>query len=168
MTAWQVEVTACPTCDGWREIDAVHCVECRERLRRPPILIKRPVAFRVPRADLSMAGEMYGTEWCLFQDEDAASEAADDLGCNYQALFVRDGMAIVAEWETMESAPKDGSSFLGVWWSSISVGELPKPHVGICSWAGAWTPYDRKLTHWMPLPLPPRVLAPVGTQRGGS
>jgi hypothetical protein len=57
-----------------------------------------------------------------------------------------------SEWKSMETAPKDGSAFLGVWWSNISVGEAPKAHIGICSWAGAWTPYDRKLTHWMPMP----------------
>ena len=61
------------------------------------------------------------------------------------------------EWQSMKSAPKDGTAFLGVWWSDISHGGLPKSHIGICSWAGAWTPYDRKLTHWKPLPATPAL-----------
>jgi hypothetical protein len=115
-------------------------------------LVKRAVAFRVP----VLIGDGVA-RWNLYQNEHEAYSAADTKGVEYEALFNRNGDAIVAEWESMESAPKDGSSFLGVWWSDISVGKDPLPHVGICSWAGAWTPYDRKLTHWMPLPVPPRI-----------
>jgi hypothetical protein len=55
---------------------------------------RRPVAFRVPRADPSTAGEMFGVEWRLFQDEGAAREEADALGVEYQGLYVRDGSGI--------------------------------------------------------------------------
>jgi hypothetical protein len=57
-----------------------------------PVLIKRPVAFRVPRADPVTGGQtISATEWRLFNDE------AEAIDVDYQALFVRDGTAIVAE-----------------------------------------------------------------------
>jgi Protein of unknown function (DUF551) len=58
------------------------------------------------------------------------------------------------QWQPIETAPMD-KAILGVWWSNISVGRPPEPHVGIVWWAGAWCPYDREITHWMPLPEPP-------------
>ena len=121
-------------------------------------LVKRPVAFRVPRADPSTAGEMYGVEWRLFGDEDAAREAAYDIGVEYQALFVRDGTAIVAEWEPIETAPKDKDAMFLV----CAVGDRRGPFVvnaGIL-WQARQsnTPSHlglSHLTHWMPLPATP-------------
>lgn len=122
------------------------------------ILCKRPVGFRVRRAN-DDGLTLSKTEWRHFTDEAEAAREADALCTDYQGLYVRDGAAIVAEWEDVATAPKDGSSFLGVWWSDISVGRAPEPHISVCSWAGGWTPYDRKLTHWMPLPAPPQAPA---------
>lgn len=119
--------------------------------------IKRPVAFRVPRADPSTAGEMYGVEWRLFQDEKAASEEADALGVEYQALFVRDGTAIVGEWEPVGSAPTEGLFLV------CAVGDDRGPFVVNAQifWQArkAGTPSHLGLshiTHWMPLPLSPQ------------
>lgn len=118
--------------------------------------VKRPVAFRVPRADPSTAGEMYGTEWRLFQDEQAAHDEAEALGVEYQALFNRDGTAIVAEWEPIGSAPTDGLFLV------CAVGDDRGPFVvsGQILWMARKenTPSHLGLsyvTHWMPLPAPP-------------
>ncbi len=59
-------------------------------------------------------------------------------------------------WQPIETAPKD-KPLLGVWWSDITVGAQPVPHIGIYLWAGAWCPHDRKLTHWQPLPDTPVI-----------
>lgn len=121
-------------------------------------LVKRPVAFRVPRADPSMAGEMLGTEWRLIQDEEAAHEAAEEVGAEYQALFVRDGTAIVGEWEPIETAPREPKAMFLV----CAVGDDRGPFVVRADilWRAraASTPSHlemRYLTHWMPLPAMP-------------
>ncbi len=62
-------------------------------------LMKRPVAFRVPRTDPATAGETLGAEWRLFQDEEAARDAADNIGAEYQGLYVRDGSPLSAGLE---------------------------------------------------------------------
>lgn len=57
-----------------------------------PLPRKRPVAFRVPRADPETSGQTISkTEWRLFSDEGDAREAAKALGVDYQGLYVRDG-----------------------------------------------------------------------------
>lgn len=121
-------------------------------------LVKRPVAFRVPRTDPSVAGEMYGTEWRLFQDEEAASEEANALGVEYQGLYARDGAAIVGEWEPIETAPKDPEATFLV----VAVGDDRGPFVvrSDILWQArkAGTPSHlglSYLTHWMPLPAMP-------------
>lgn len=54
--------------------------------------VKRPVAFRVPRLDTKTGGATISkTEWRLFSIENAAREAAEAIGCDYQELYVRDG-----------------------------------------------------------------------------
>jgi hypothetical protein len=55
------------------------------------VFVKRPVAFRVPRI---IDDKLSTTEWQLFTDEEAAYREAESKGCDYQALFVRDGTAI--------------------------------------------------------------------------
>lgn len=58
-------------------------------------------------------------------------------------------------WQPIETAPRDGTAILGVWWAIIYAGREPEPKVGIVCWSGGWTPYDRVITHWQPLPAPP-------------
>ena len=119
--------------------------------------IKRPVAFRVPRTDPGTAGETLSTtEWRLFNDEEAAYTEAAQLGTNYQAMFVRDGTAIIAEWETIGSAPTDGSFLV------CAIGDDRGPFVVSAQifWMARKenTPSHLGLgyvTHWMPLPAPP-------------
>jgi hypothetical protein len=123
-------------------------------------LVKRPVAFRVPRTDPATAGEtLSNTEWRLFNNEKMADEESEALGgVGYQGLYARDGSAIVAEWEPIGSAPTDGSFLvcaLGddrepfvvnakILWNALK--ENTPSHLGLSY-----------LTHWMPLPAPPTV-----------
>mgnify|MGYP001561535373 CR=1 FL=1 len=122
-------------------------------------LVKRPVAFRVPRTDPATAGETLSvTEWRLFNDEEAAYTEAAQLGTDYQALYARDGAAIVAEWETIETAPQGDDDFFlvcglyderrpfvmrGTILKMARLGNTPS-HLSM-----------HYLTHWMPLPTPP-------------
>jgi hypothetical protein len=120
--------------------------------------IKRPVAFRVPRADSAADGTTTSTtEWRLFSDERMAHEESEAIGgVGYQALFVRDGTAIVGEWQPIETAPKDGSFLVcavdddrgpfvvsaQILWMARK--ENTPSHLGLSH-----------LTHWMPLPASP-------------
>ncbi len=66
------------------------------------VLVKRPVAFRIPRV---VDDKLSETEWRYFTDEEAAYKEAEALGIDYQALFVRDGTAIVLdERDALEAA----------------------------------------------------------------
>lgn len=56
------------------------------------IFVKRPVAFRIPRVIDDKISE---TEFRYFTDEHTAFTEADAIGIDYQALFVRDGTAVV-------------------------------------------------------------------------
>lgn len=124
------------------------------------ILCKRPVAFRVPRI---VDDRLSGTEWQLFNDEDSANAEAEAKGCDYQALFVRDGAAIVAEWKPIETAPKDGTPFLCFRPDALGHGFSDQSGIDVLWWEnGDWT-YDGDgrvtvdpPTHWMPLPAPPQ------------
>jgi hypothetical protein len=78
-------------------IAAIEAVTDLSQYKAQGFSLHRPVAFRVPRADPSTAGEMYGTEWRLFGDEEAAREAAYDLGVEYQGLYVRDGSTVTSQ-----------------------------------------------------------------------
>lgn len=53
-------------------------------------LRKRPVAFRV------RAPEGTGWSWLYYADEQKAAASADNLGVEYDALYVRDGTPLVA------------------------------------------------------------------------
>lgn len=120
-----------------------------------PHLVKRPVAFRVPRIADDKLSE---TEWRLFSDEEAARQDAENKGTDYQGLYVRDGSAIVSEWEPIETAPKDPDATFLV----CAVGDERGPFVVRASilWQArkAGTPSHlglSHLTHWMPLPAMP-------------
>lgn len=66
------------------------------------VLVKRPVAFRIPRV---VNDNLSTTEFRYFTDEAEARAEALTLDCEYQALFVRDGTAIVlSEEEALEAA----------------------------------------------------------------
>lgn len=124
-------------------------------------LVKRPVAFRVQRANNNGVG-LSTTEWRLFEDEKAAYDAAEQTGAVMQALFVRDGTAIVAEWEPIETAPQDDNAFFLV----CGVGDDRSPFVvrgSILKNARQGnTPshlHLHWLTHWMPLPALPTALS---------
>lgn len=59
-----------------------------------PVLVKRAVAFRVPRV---VDDKLSATEWRYLTDEETAYKEAEALGTDYQALYVRDGTAVVQE-----------------------------------------------------------------------
>lgn len=62
-----------------------------------------------------------------------------------------DALKVASEWQTIESAPKDGSEFLAIEKDTMFVCLWDK---WACSWSigGEW---NMKPTHWQPLPLPP-------------
>lgn len=72
----------------------------------PSVLVKRPVAFRIPRMDSATAGQTASkTEWRYFTDEAEAYKEAEALGLEYQALYVRDGSVItLTEAEVLDAA----------------------------------------------------------------
>jgi hypothetical protein len=55
---------------------------------KEPILSRRPVAFRVPRV---VDDRISKTEFRYFTEEDQANAEAEQLGIDYQGLYVRDG-----------------------------------------------------------------------------
>jgi hypothetical protein len=64
------------------------------------VLVKRPVAFRVPR----LFGDQV-SHWFVTTSEDEARAMADTNGVEYEGLYVRDGTAIVlSEEEALEAA----------------------------------------------------------------
>ena len=65
------------------------------------VFVKRPVAFRIPRV---VDDKISATEWRYFTDEEAAYKESEALGMDYQALFVRDGTAIILDRKEVEAA----------------------------------------------------------------
>lgn len=66
------------------------------------VLVKRPVAFRLPRVDGDRLSTM---EWRYFNNEAEAAAEAEQLGIDYQALYVRNGEAItMSQAEALEDA----------------------------------------------------------------
>lgn len=66
----------------------------------------------------------------------------------------------MAEWQPIESCPKDGNAFLaGRWNRDRTYWWVFKVHWanGIIDggWDGAREPIENPCTHWMPLPGPP-------------
>lgn len=66
------------------------------------VLVKRPVAFRIPRV---VDDRISTTEFRYFNDEQTALTESDAIGINYQALYVRDGNVVTLdEREALEFA----------------------------------------------------------------
>lgn len=66
------------------------------------VLVKRPVAFRIPRV---VDDKISKTEFRYFNDEQTALTESDAIGVNYQALYVRDGNVVtLGEREALEFA----------------------------------------------------------------
>lgn len=67
----------------------------------------------------------------------------------------RDAIAAM-QWRPIETAPKDGSSFLG----AATLSDDKTWHIGIVRWKhNCFSEYGTVatgFTHWMPLPLPPQ------------
>ena len=66
-----------------------------------PVLVKRPVAFRIPRV---VNDNLSATEFRYFTDEAEARAEALALDCEYQGLYVRDGTVIVQDGAEVEQA----------------------------------------------------------------
>ena len=122
-------------------------------------LVKRPVAFRVPRV---VDDKLSETEWQLFDDERSARAEAYAKGAGYQGLYIRDGAAVVGEWEPIETAPKEPDATFLV----CAIGDARGPFVVRADilWQArkAGTPSHlglSYLTHWMPLPAMPSNLS---------
>jgi hypothetical protein len=74
----------------------------------PSVLVKRPAAFRIRRADADTAGATLSeTDWRYFSNEDDAYKASDALGTEYQCLYTRDGTAVSADLEDVRAAILD-------------------------------------------------------------
>lgn len=113
------------------------------------ILSKRPVAFRYKTA---------GDQWSYTEDEAEANNAINQ-GHDSQALYVRDGHAIVSEWQPIATAPLGDDNFYLV----CAAGDERNPFVvrgGIFASARKHPTQHHLslgyLTHWMPLPDRPR------------
>lgn len=73
----------------------------REKHMNAPVLVKRPVAFRIPRV---VDDKLSTTEWRYVTDEEVAYTEAEALGIDYQALYVRDGTMIVQDRDEVAGA----------------------------------------------------------------
>lgn len=77
-----------------------------------------------------------------------------------------------AEWQLIETAPLDGSWFLGFRPSrygvedTIDVWHLAKNEVGVFWQNAADNALDLAPTHWMPLPAAPSLATPVLEREG--
>lgn len=66
-----------------------------------PVLVKRPVAFRIPRV---INDNLSTTEFRYFTDEAEARKEALALDCECQGLYVRDGTVTVQDGAEVEQA----------------------------------------------------------------
>ncbi len=72
----------------------------------------------------------------------------------------------MAEWQRIETAPKDGTDVLGFWSFVYDGDKAPTVGMDVISWhdmgvIGLWRDRDGLcsdgvFTHWMPLPEPPK------------
>lgn len=90
-------------------------------------------------------------------------EMLDMQQINQLIRDMRDHISNMGEWQTMDSAPKDGTWFLGCNFNS-PMAWAPYEFV---SWAKDWsgkeyscqedTSEETECTHWQPLPFPPNL-----------
>lgn len=66
-----------------------------------PVLVKRPVAFRIPRV---VNDNLSATEFRYFTEEAEARAEALALDCECQGLYVRDGAVVVQDGAEVEQA----------------------------------------------------------------
>jgi len=176
------ELLPCPFCGGEAELISptetdrwaqVSCKMCGCRGTEYPAAVEHAVAAWNKRAPLLMGVQR--------PDREALTNAARPIFekwlplavAHTQAVEVADAILCAApaspraegEWQPIETAPKDGRTFLGVWWSDIRMCAPQQSHIGICWWAGGWYPYARTLTHWRPLPAPPVQQAMIADQQ---
>ena len=102
---------------------------------------------------------------CLQLAASDVREHVTNVGTNSaqpRPLFVHgDGARQMADWRTIDSAPKDGSAFLG--YLPQFSGYAADQTIQRCTWTGwgggCWDCQFEKggrgPTHWMPLPTPP-------------
>jgi hypothetical protein len=67
----------------------------------------------------------------------------------------------MSDWQPIETAPKDGSRFLGGWWDKRhgwcwAGCRWEIPGVGVYETAYPYAEGGGRPTHWLPLPEPPR------------
>ena len=113
-------------------------------------LVKRPIAFRY---------KDFADGWVYTENEAEANEAIN-AGHDSQALYVRDGTAILAEWQPIETAPTGEDDFYLVTCDDPRDERSPFVVRGSI-FANARTSNTPQhlslgyLTHWMPLPAKP-------------
>lgn len=81
-----------------------------------------------------------------------------DGGLTLYPDAMRNALEIVAPvWQTIETAPKDGTKFLGCWFNPFSQGWIIQPMLYYKgSWKIQWDgDEDITPTHWMPMPESP-------------
>lgn len=130
-------------------------MEMTEQNLAAPYFVKRPVAWRVKA--------LYN-DWQLFDDEEVANKHA--IYCSpdakVEALYIRDGSAIVAEWQPIETAPTGQNDFF------LVCCDNPKDERGPFVVRGSFLADTRAtgtpkhlslshLTHWMAIPAKPSI-----------
>lgn len=79
--------------------------------------------------------------------------------CELEAEIER--LRALTEWQPIETAPKDGTQFLGIRMGGHNdptfflIEGLHMKYATHQTWNGAGGQYGIRLTHWMPLPNPP-------------
>lgn len=114
------------------------------------ILAKRPVAFRYKDSS---------DRWSYTEDESLANDAIN-MGHDSQALYVRDGTPIMAEWQPIDTAPTGDDDFFLVCCNDPIDDRSPFVVRGsiLKGALKSGTPSHLSLghlTHWHPLPAKP-------------
>lgn len=153
----------CPLCAGWMmsaygETPGKHTKDCLIgiALASPQgreTAVPMPVELTDEQADAALRAtavwlEVKGSQLTVNREK---------MKARYRSLvkFIALKSSAPDAWRAEATAPKDGTAILGVWWANIYAGREPEPKIGIVCWAGGWTPHDREITHWQPLPVPP-------------
>ncbi len=103
------------------------------------------------------------SEW-RHTSEQACHVARMD-GCGNPTKYVRADLAAPSQWQTIDSAPRDGTPYLAwadgrevvyTWWAEVE-SCLGQKKMGYKTLNGFWANFGACInpTHWMPLPQPP-------------